>query len=338
MRYNLFESGNSYENSISLQVASSVLNNIAGLSQKQISVALGYSREKISKHLNKKIKKKRARPRKLTGEMVRYLNNKLLMDPKYSVRALKNDLNKTYGTNFAKDTIHRQLKREGLKSIICKNKPKLKESHIDLRYTYCSLNPNTFNNVVFVDESTFYVQGNKVRIWTKGRSRKENPTENVNLFEQNRRIKVNVIGAIAPVAGRVFLQFISSNMDQHQFHHIFSNELLPAINEKFGNDFKVQLDNAPYHNSKMMNEFYEDNGIKLLEQPPISPDLNPIERLWYHMKCKVAHLNPPTQGELEESIKRVWDDTSDSRIKLYICKHYEIVDRVYREGGEQVFE
>jgi len=40
--------------------------------------------------------------------------------------------------------------------------------------------------------------------------------------------------------------------------------------------------------------------------PGSSPDLNPIENLWVHMKQKVAAMNPSSEKELIQAIKRVW--------------------------------
>ena len=38
-------------------------------------------------------------------------------------------------------------------------------------------------------------------------------------------------------------------------------------------------DNAPIHNAKYAKGFLEKHGIRTIEWPPYSPDLNPIEHL-----------------------------------------------------------
>lgn len=39
-------------------------------------------------------------------------------------------------------------------------------------------------------------------------------------------------------------------------------------------------------------EWFENMGIELLEWPPYSPDLNPIEQLWFKLKQLVNIIDP----------------------------------------------
>jgi transposase len=50
----------------------------------------------------------------------------------------------------------------------------------------------------------------------------------------------------------------------------------------------IQLDNGRFHYAK--NLTIPDN-IVLLFQPPYSPDVNPIERVWQFMKDKLRWIN-----------------------------------------------
>src|SRR2546423_4797939 len=43
-------------------------------------------------------------------------------------------------------------------------------------------------------------------------------------------------------------------------------------------------DNAPYHSSKLYREYFEKKQLSIMEWPPYSPDLNPIENLWSDFK------------------------------------------------------
>ena len=43
-----------------------------------------------------------------------------------------------------------------------------------------------------------------------------------------------------------------------------------------------------------------------MELPPYSPDLNPIENLWNHLKRRVEKRNARNTEELEQYIKEEW--------------------------------
>ena len=52
----------------------------------------------------------------------------------------------------------------------------------------------------------------------------------------------------------------------------------------------VVLDNASFHKSAKTKELIEQVGCKLLFLPPYSPDLNPIEKYWAHLKAKIKKI------------------------------------------------
>lgn len=64
------------------------------------------------------------------------------------------------------------------------------------------------------------------------------------------------------------------------------------------------LDNASFHKSVTTRQLVESYGCEILFLPPYSPDLNPIEKYWAHMKTKIRELLP-TITNLTDTFDRV---------------------------------
>jgi hypothetical protein len=103
-------------------------------------------------------------------------------------------------------------------------------------------------------------------------------------------------GAVEPASGEYFfLQFSHVDTDCYQrFLDEFSQAYADTLNI-------LQVDNGLFHKAKRLR--IPDNII-LLFQPPYSPELNPIERLWEHLKRDL-------KWELFSNLKQLQDKVDE---------------------------
>jgi transposase len=101
-------------------------------------------------------------------------------------------------------------------------------------------------------------------------------------------------GAVEPLTGEsFFLEF--SHLDSVCFQ-VFIQEFSTTYADSLN---ILQVDNGSFHVAK---ELIIPANIVLLLQPSYSPDVNPIERVWQHLKEKLSWLNLATLEELRREM------------------------------------
>jgi transposase len=107
---------------------------------------------------------------------------------------------------------------------------------------------------------------------------------------------------------------------------------------------RFQQDNASIHRAKDVCEWFERHGIWVIEWPPYSPDLNPIEHMWHALKRLVHKLYPDldklgrSQEDLDylcKCLKEAWKKIPNSLIYKLITSMPRRLGAVRRARGYQ---
>ena len=106
------------------------------------------------------------------------------------------------------------------------------------------------------------------------------------------------------------LSFIDGIMNAELYEEILSHKMLPSATQLLGRRFIFQHDNDPKHTAKRIQAFLDRKRIDVLEWPPQSPDLNPIEHLWDEIEQHRPSEPPKNKDELKAQLQHTWDNTA----------------------------
>ena len=79
-------------------------------------------------------------------------------------------------------------------------------------------------------------------------------------------------------------------------------------------------DNTPIYIAYTVRQWFIDMDIPVVDWPPFSPDLNPIEHIWHHLKKLVLEMHPELEGmgkgeqaieALENALIEAWNALPD---------------------------
>ena len=215
---------------------------------------------------------------------------------------------------------------------ISKGSPKLKIKnellHQNLRLNWCErhLIETCFPDLFFSDESTFYLDNPVGARWVKD---KENY-----IHAKNKGRKVGAWAAISS-RGKTSLYLYEHNMNTQNYLKVLEEaiEEMKELRDISRDVLFLQIDNARYHWSIEALEFYYENNIKIIDWPPYSTDLNPIENIWAIMKRKIAGKTFTTINSLKNELYTIWRELDDEMImKTWMSIYNRMNDWIEGKG------
>ena len=102
-------------------------------------------------------------------------------------------------------------------------------------------------------------------------------------------------------------------------------------------------DGASIHTARIIKKWLADNGIEVIDWPPYSPDLNPIEHVWRHLKEWVHEHYPELETltgsdemikkHMIEALQEAWAHLNDEFLEKLVESMEKWMKAVIKADG-----
>lgn len=218
-------------------------------------------------------------------------------------------------------TISRRLDEIGLFGRVQESEHDLTEFDLQRRLAfanqYLHWTADQWACVFFSDETHFYL-GHHGRTYVR---RPVGAAHNPKYMRQEKQLhgKVSLWGCIC-AEGLGHAELYAGSLDSTRHRDILRHSLLKSFREFYpSGPWNFQQDNVRFHTTPETVTYLHEKGVTLIEWPPWSPDLNPIENVWNVLKARVYARFPQSMEEMETVIREEWAEL-DLKFISRICR------------------
>jgi len=278
------------------------------------------------------------RPRATTPSQDKYIRVTTLMDrfrPSHEIA--KNIIKRNSIKPVCVQTVRNRQVEAGLGGRVARNKPKLTKKQRRARLLwarkYQSWKAEDFEKVLWSDESPFNLFVKNGKVWVRRREGEE-----YQLCCMQPTVKfggghINVWGCFSG-QGVGSLYQINGIMNGPMYREILKNHMAPVL-RRLGSDFIFQQDNDPKHTSKVAKKYLSNANFTVMDWPSQSPDLNPIENIWSHIKQRLRKRStgPRSLSDIFEFVKHEWEALDKDYLLTLIHSMPRRVELVIKSKG-----
>jgi transposase len=224
-------------------------------------------------------------------------------------RTVPKEIKKDLQLDVSPRTIRRRLDEVGLFGRVGRTEYVYDERDIQRRLSFAEGYSNwttaDWDRVIFSDETHIEVYG-RSRVWVQRPAGKAfDPEYMVERVPHSER--VSLWGCFCG-RGVGQAEIFVGEFNAKRYVDILQHNLLQTALHFYPNEqWWFQQDNAPQHTADISRRWFHNHGVNLLDFPPYSPDLNPIENLWSILKGRIEKRLARTTDEIERVLKEEWE-------------------------------
>lgn len=254
------------------------------------------------------------RPRCTTARQDQFMVMQTLRDRFQPATETTRQLYDVHTVVVTPETVRNRLREANLTARRPCNVPQLQRHHRIARLQFASEHidwtEQDWTKVLFTDETRISLRGadGRVRVYRR-------PNERHSRFNVVERVpfdggSVMVWGGISAEAHTGLVFFDNVRMNAENYISNVLRDIVVPFAPLIGEEFLLWQDNARPHVAQPTREYLHLTGIRTVDPPAISPDLNVIEHAWDNLKRRVRSHNPAHQSlrELKEVIVEEWDN------------------------------
>ena len=299
-----------------------------GCSIRQISTVLKVSKGGVQRTLERlsstgsiSSRKRSGRPPKLSKRDLSSLIVQCKRNRRSCSRELTAELHTNTGVVVTSSAVRRILLKYGLRGCIAVKKPFVSPINRLKRLRFAKTHQHwteaQWMTVLFTDEKKFNMLGSDGRVYVRRRPHEALLKECMQGTVKGGGGGVMMWGSFSGISGPGPMVRLDGRVTAQQYLDAVLKEIVLPYADDMPLSWVYQHDNAPIHKARVVTDWLEDQGWTVVNHPPQSPDLNPIENLWNEINKDIKKMTPRNLNELEKVIKEAW-----RKIPTDICAHY----------------
>lgn len=274
-------------------------------------------------------------PRKTTSRDDRNIMRVLKRQKDVNTNHIRTSL-RAVNRDISNQTIRNRLHEFGLKGFLKRKVPFINKTNQQKRLHYARKHRNKtnrfWNNILYTDEVKIELTHNYGRtyIW-----RRQNEAYNEGNTQNTVKHSASVMCWGCFCANGVGdLIFIEGNMDAVMYSDILEDHVVTSA-QRLGlkRGWQLLQDNDPKHTSNLAVTTRIKLKIKTIDHPPASPDLNPIEHLWHHLKRQIQFGDRSSMESFINTIKEEWSKITPETCRKLSESMSRRLDEVIKFNG-----